>query len=314
MKKTKKLLLFLITFVLTVATLTTSTAAWITLPKRVRVDNVEFSVIKDTKLQISFDGINYYDEINEEIINMYLQNQLYTTDFTSLDGIHFERLDGKDEGHLISFDFYFRAERSAADCIYLIDDVSNKYTYDEINDSVDGTYVVSQGIYWTPEVDFDNGYGDIVHRNEPRVYYGTNALRISFNEQNVTYADLRNKDERTNLSSFIFDPSHDPSRGFGMAFGAYDYFIKHCKRELTLPEEVPNTLYELTNFDKEAKIVNNSNSLVATMQLGYENNYPYKYAKCHVNIWLEGWDPDCIDGINKDIMRIQFKFVCADPA
>ena len=104
MTKTKKLLLFLVTFVITVVTLTTSTAAWITLPKKGRVDNIQFSVIKDTKLQISFDGINYYDEINEDIIKMYLP-EMFTIDYTSMDGLTFKSIN-KDApvDHYVSFD------------------------------------------------------------------------------------------------------------------------------------------------------------------------------------------------------------------
>ena len=313
MTKTKKLLLFLVTFVITVVTLTTSTAAWITLPKKGRVDNIQFSVIKDTKLQISFDGINYYDEINEDIIKMYLPS-LSTTDYTSMDGVTFASLFDLPLGHHVSFDLYFRAERSAANCIYLIDNVSNNYKYDELDDLIDGTYAISRGILWTPNYDFDNGYGDVVKRNEMRTYYSDKAIRISFTELNMTTPGLRIVDNRTELSSFIFDPSEDESRGFGKPFGAFDYVQKNTGREIEIPTEIPNTLYQLSNFDKESKKVDTANSLVATMQQGYENNFPYKYAKVHVNIWIEGWDPDCIDGIDKDLIKIQFKFICADPA
>ena len=314
MTKTKKLLLFLVTFVLTVVTLTTSTAAWITLPSRNRVDNIQFSVIKDSRLQISFDGVNYYDEINEEIIKMYLP-VLVAPDLTTMDGVTFTSAHPDNKFVQVSFDLYFKAERSAADCIYLIDNVSNKYTYDDINNTfVDGTYAISKGVYWTPGVDFDNGYGDVVRKNEMRTYYGDDAIRISFTELNVANEYLQIIDNRTEYSSFIFDPSEDETRGFGEAFGAFDYQKKMYMPYLVLPTEKPNTIYHLSKFDKESKKVNNANSLVATMQQGLENNYPYKYAKVHVNIWFEGWDPDCIDGVTRDIVKLQFKFICADPA
>ena len=313
MTKTKKLLLFLVTFVLTVVTLTTSTAAWITLPKRSRVDNIQFSIIKDTRLQISFDGINYYDEINEEIIKMYLP-ELFSYDYTSIDGIHFVSINDREKERYISFDFYFRAERSAANCIYLVDNVSNQYTFDQLDTFINGTYAISNGILWTPNIEFDNGYGDVVRKNETRTYYADDAIRISFVEQNVSNEHLQIIDNRTEYSSFIFDPSEDETRGFGEPFGAFDYYQKNTHKTLTIPNEKPNTLYHLSKFDKESKKVNNANSLVATMQQGLENNYPYKYAKVHVNIWFEGWDPDCIDGVTRDIVKLQFKFICADPA
>ena len=314
MTKTKKLLLFLVTFVITVVTLTTSTAAWITLPKKGRVDNIQFSVIKDTKLQISFDGINYYDEINEDIIKMYL-GELYTTDLTTLDGLTFTTIHPKSVCTQISFDLYFKTERSTANCIYLVDNVSNKYKFDDIGSStINGTYAISKGILWTPTIDFNNGYGDLVKKNESRIYYADDAIRISFTELNVTNEYLHINDNRTEYSSFIWDPSEDESRGYGEEFGAFDYHKKLRMPSLEAPTEKPDTLYKLSNFDKESKKVDTANSLVATMQQGYENNFPYKYAKVHINIWFEGWDPDCIDGITRDLVMIQFKFICADPA
>ena len=176
MTKTKKLLLFLVTFVVTVVTLTTSTAAWITLPKRSRVDNIQFNVIKDTRLQISFDGINYYDEINEDILKMYLP-ELYACDYTSMDGVTLISLKNDNSKNYVSFDLYFRAERSASNYIYLVDNVSNKYRYDDLDRLIDGTYAISKGILWTPNYDFDNGYGDVVSKNESRTYYANNAIR-----------------------------------------------------------------------------------------------------------------------------------------
>lgn len=314
MTKTKKLLLFLVTFVLTVVTLTTSTAAWITLPARNRVDNIQFSVIKDSRLQISFDGINYYDEINEEIVRMYLPS-IGAPDLTTMDGKTFTSIYENSLAPEFSFELYFRAERSAANCIYLVDNVSNNYSYDEIGSSIiNGTYAISQGVRWTPGADFDNGYGDVVKKNETRIYYGDDAIRISFIEQNASNQYLQIVDNRTEYSSFIWDPSEDETRGFGMPFGAYDYVKKLRRPDLELPSEVPNTIYHLSLFDKESKKVNNANSLVATMQQGLENNFPYKYAKVRVNIWFEGWDPDCIDGVTRDIVKLQFKFICADPA
>ena len=313
--KINRVLIFLVTFVITMISLLTSTVAWITLPRIDTFDNIQFTVIKDATFEISFDGINYYEEVDSEILKQYLLDKMEASDFTSMDGINFTTIHDNNNLEYISFDVYFRADRSAASNIYLVDNMSNQVDYEYIQShDIDGTYFVSEGYRWTPGITFDNGYGDIVDKNEPRIYYATNAFRMSVHEQNVSNTYLDKEDTRTNLASFIFDPSEDESRGFGKEFGAYDYYCKQQHLELEMPSEIPDTLYHLTKFDKDTETIDNNDSLVATMQLGKENGLIYKYAKITITMWFEGWDPDCIDGIGTDQISIQLKFMCADPA
>lgn len=312
--KMNRTLIFLVTFVLTIMALTTSTAAWISLPRIDTFDNIQFNVIKDATLEISFDGINYYEEITPEIMKQYMMDQLGSGDFTSQDGINFETIHDAELPY-VEFDIYFRASRSAANCIYLVNNVSTKYDYEYVqSNKVDGTYAISQGVYWTTGYEFDNGYGDIVKKNETRMYYSANALRISFHEQNVKNSYLTKEDTRTNLASFIFDPSEDESRGFGKEFGAYDYYQKYLNSNLKVPTDIPYTLYKLSNWDDETKTLDDNSTLVGTFQQGIENNQPCKYAHTKVTMWFEGWDPDCIDASLFDLVTVQLKFICADLA
>lgn len=316
--KMNRTLIFLVTFVLTLFALTTSTAAWISLPRIDTFDNIQFNVLSDAKMQLSFDGINYYDNLNEDIINMYFKDKLIISDATSNDGLTFGKALGiKKSTGVFQFDIYFRADRAVANDIYLINDVSNNYDFNYAeNNDINGTYVISKGKMWAPEFSFDNGYGDIVAKNEARTYYASTAMRIAFNEQNVNNDYLLSEDIRSNLSHFIFDPSGDETRSFGEMFGAYDYLTKKDPsfKNIKIPETIPNVIYGLSNFNYETNKLDSNISKVASFQMGSQDGKIYKYAKVHVSIWLEGWDPDCIDAILSDISLVQFKFICADPA
>jgi hypothetical protein len=150
---------------------------------------------------------------------------------------------------------------------------------------------------------------DVVYRGHKDTYYAKDAIRIGFEELIDQPYDQRQVEE---LNHFIFDPSNNPLRGYGMSYGAYNYFVNMTNKSITLPEEKPNTVYELSKaLEDNPYVANNQNSLISNLQstglYDQDGNEVYQ-SKVRVNIWIEGWDADAFDAILKDYIKIQLQF------
>lgn len=207
----------------------------------------------------------------------------------------------------LSFELWFRTDRKQRN-VYLVNNVSDQASYDV---SIEGTYVVSRGVSWTSNLTFLNGMqaSDIIYSGQEDTYYAKNAVRIGFRELLDEPYDQR---ELYQLNHFIFDPSNDPIRGYGKSYGAYNYFINMTNQNLSLPTDVPNTIYELSRpLEDNPYVSNNQNSLVANLQptgLYNQEGQEVYQAKVMINIWIEGWDADAFDAVLKDFIKIQLQF------
>jgi hypothetical protein len=121
--------------------------------------------------------------------------------------------------------------------------------------------------------------------------------------------ERRGEDE---LSSFIFDPSGNPERGYGKPYGAFAYFRAKRKENITIPEVVPEVRYELTKFSAADPYVpfSPTSKVIRLIETVDKNDAGKTYYRgiLIVNIWLEGWDADCFASIVRDSIKIQLKF------
>lgn len=292
----------------------TVTYAWITLSTINNIEGMSVTASSGNELQISLDGENYAKEISTEQLEL-LFDDIRLTDVTSTDGIHFqtggltEVGDAIPNENYLTFDIWFQTVEPIH-TVYLVNNVSNEISFDG---SSTGTYVVSQGVSWTNYIEFLNGSSidDVVESGTTATYYGSDAIRMSFqelkNEENTM--DSRSEDE---LNTFIFDPSEDESRGYNKGYGAYHYFIQKTRYFMTRPTEEPNTSYRLSEYDEDNPYVTHDNtSLLLTLQETNEvdeNGKTYYRGKLRINIWVEGWDADAFDAIDKDHIKIQLQF------
>ncbi len=292
--------------------------AWISLSSINNVDGISLGASAGDELQISLDGINYSTELTSESLTE-LIGDIRLVDVTSFDGKTFS-LGGLTpigpatvNQDYLSFELWFQTVRPERN-LFLINNVSDLVEYDS---TMNGTYVVSRGVSWVAKYDFQNGPlpTDIVHRGDRDTYYASDTIRIAVNEENdqLNLLDTRSQDE---LKSFLFDPSGNPERGYGVAYGSFSYFIAHTLYYIRLPQTMPAVSYRLTTFDPgNPYIALSDDSQVATMIATEDVNEDGKIiyrAKVRINIWVEGWDADAFDAIEDDRVLIQLQFKIAN--
>ena len=283
------------------------TYAWVTMSQINNVDGISLTATSGNELEISFDGINYHQELS-----IFDQGEvLQLKDVTSTDGIHFQR----GPMHLgeiavihqdyIQFDLYFRTTRKEHG-LYLV----NKPSEDDILLNPNrGTYVTSEGIPFVPKVNYTEENNQLILAQSVKTYYAKDAVRMSFSELD---------DQNEIITTMIYDPSENETRGYGKIFGAYSYFVNQTYHPLDLPSQVPETMYKLSTMEENNpyQAVNN-NSLIAQLRENDIQNgidETYYITKVRVHIWIEGWDVDAIDGILQDRIQVQLEFKLAFPA
>ena len=305
----RKLYISIVMFGFFIFIATTFTYAWLSMSTTNSVEDLSLITYSDSLLEISLDGENYYNKLPNNILMDLVKNVRFT-DLTSFDGKNFSYGVRKKNDKVvinkdyISIDFYFRTVDPFSHLVYLSNNVTNEVNYNDSN--VSGTFITSEGRTWASDINFLYGPNEEINKGDAKTYYAKDAIRVSTVER-----PLNEFDERDNLITKIFDLSEDEERGFGKTYGSYDYYTKKVG-ELDLPNNIPNTLYQLTEFSEEGPFAYDNNShiltLIKTDKRGGANNMYYYEGSITLNIWLEGWDADLFDPIFSDHLKIQFEF------
>ncbi len=321
MRSMRRIYISVLTLMLLGAIFGTVSFAWFTLVSVNNIDGISLGASSGNELEISLDGINYSTQLpSESLIELF--GDIRLIDVTSVDGKTFELGGLRHQGpavpnaQYLSFELWFQTTRPEKD-VFLIQNVSELVAYDT---TMNGTYVVSRGVSWASKFDFQNGplVTDMVYQGERDTYYASNAIRISVNElkDDLNVLDIRTDDQ---LRSFLYDPSENPDRGYGLSYGAYDYFLLNTKKyNVELPTEMPETSYRLTSFDPNNPYISlDDHSQVATLiptEDVDEDGKTYYRGKVQINIWIEGWDADAFDSVSDDRVKIQLQFKVANVA
>lgn len=320
MKAMKKIYISILSVIISFILFGTVTYAFFGMSLINNVDGLNFSASSGDELQMSLDGVNFYTKLpNSEIEKIF--KDIALIDVTSTDGINFftgglnSVQVAKPNEHYISFDLWIRtSEREHS--IYLINNISQEVEYD--TERI-GTYVISKGVPWVAKKGFMNGpfVTDWVEMGTIGIYHASESVRISITELNDDLNTYQ-KDERTDLKTFMYDPSEDPNRGYGKSYGAFNYFFEVTRIWKSLPTYIPEVSYRLSKMDPNNPYQALDNeSLVATLQptgILDQKNREYHQGKIKVNLWLEGWDADTFNSILGDQLRIQLQFKAARPA
>ena len=315
----KKLYISLLTLILMFVTFGTVTFAWISLSTINNIEGLSLAASGADELQISLDGINYSSMLTAgQLYAMF--EKISLDDVTSTDGVYFETSGTVDKEeaipnqHYLSFDLWFQTTVREHH-VYLINNVSDKVAYDT---SASGTFVISKGVMWTSKFDF--WYGpeaeDIVLKGEEGLYFASNSVRVAVIEMidETNPNDLRNENE---LSKFIFDPSEDETRGYGLPYGQFSYYFQSTRHHTSLPQTIQEVSYRLTEIDPHNPYqALDDVSLVAILQdtgIINEEGISIYRGKVRINIWIEGWDADAFDSIEHDRIKIQLQFKALIP-
>lgn len=300
--------------------MTTVTFAWINLGTISNIDGLGITASSGSELEISIDGENYSSELPSILIQD-LIGEMKLYDVTTLDGINFQTggfrdvADAIPNEHYLTFDLWFRTIKNEKN-LYLINNVKDLVTFDS---NMPGTYVISRGVFWVAPVSFLNGPNvqDLVEKGDLGVYYGSDTIRISVIELNddTNPMDLRTEDE---LKRFIYDPSENFDRGYGKLYGAYNYFFQTAQYWMDTPREIQQASYRLSEFDPNNpyQALDNESmvgQMIETEDINIDGKTYYR-TKVRINIWIEGWDADTFDAVDKDVVKIQLQFKSAFPA
>ncbi|MCF7930840.1 MAG: hypothetical protein K9L02_04980 [Acholeplasmataceae bacterium] len=295
----------------------TVTYAWISMASVNSLDGMSLTATSGNELLISLDGITYSRDLPSSALEQLLRD-VALTDVTSVDGINFSR-GGLNEGeqviansHYVSFELWLQTERPEHN-IYLVDNVNDLVSFDT---TYSGTYVVSRGVTWKSDFSFINGpsLNDMIEKNEERLYFASDAIRISFQETKDLWNphDTRDQEE---LKTFLYDPSENEERGYGVSYGAFSYFLISAQVPIETPSHMQNVKYHLSEFDPNNPYqALDDESHIATLQpsdaISSNGKVLYR-GKIIINIWIEGWDADAFNSILNDRIKIQLKFKAA---
>lgn len=284
------------------------------------VDDIFLSAATGEEFKVSLDGENFYQSLPIDLLRDIIRDT-NLIDITTLDGINFQtggfrelREAIRNEDY-ISFDLWMRSTEPEKH-VFLVNNKSKEVTYDT---TVTGTYVVSRGTPWIARHTFLNGPNveDVVEKGTFGIYHASEAIRISI----IELTDDKNPNDTRNqetLRRFIFDPSENPERGYGVTYGAFSYFFQMANYNIFPPVERPDTRYRLSEMDPNNPYQALDNeSWVATLQdtgLTDDKGDAIYQVKIRVNVWIEGWDADTFDALDMDQVKIQLQFKLAHKA
>lgn len=296
----KKIYISILSVAIVFVLFTTISYAWITLAKVNSIEGLSLSAVGDQILEISLDGVNYYETMPESEVLPYIDGLAFS-DVTSNDGENFSLgISGSNIARAnrdyLKLNFHFRTVSRYRE-IHLVDNISPVVDYENLRE-LEGTFITSKGVLWQSPINFHYGLHDFISQGDERTFYAKDAMRLSITSENH--------------DSKIIDLSEDPSRGFGKPFGALDYYNKFTGNSVVPPVIKPETLYELSelNVDDEP-FANTFDSHVTTLEKSDEVNddgKPYYKGKASISVWLEGWDADAFDAVLRDRVKLQLLF------
>ncbi len=339
MKYKKKIFLGVMSLLLLVVTFTTTTYAWFKINSSATVEGFDFEVNTGEGFWVSIDGENYYRDLstsqikkaivkgfdsekydikedklilkdtNEEIsndkIDQIINKNILLLPRTSKDGINFSDLYGStamtNEGSYVEFGIYFdtrykTAEENQGYNIYLagqeiILNDNTKVLPTSINSEVSSVSLLA-GM---------NTINGNKQAGETIQVYSANAMRMSVQDTSLetpkaTIYELTNEYD---LGSYATDYSGEDealnklyNADQNAMFTYYNNLRSSSKLKKLSFEEKPQTIRSLDTEDlpKITSVDAGSNAKLVTFRF-----------------WLEGWDADCFDGLDKSI-RVKLSF------
>lgn len=279
------------------------TFAWVTMAQINNIDNLTLIASSGHELLISRDDETYDTTLSLNDVELFHQFK----DVTSNDGLHFKRGGYRDqqiaipEEDYMVFDLYFKSTAREKD-LFLVNRMWNE-------ESQRGTIITSNGVNFRPKVHYTEDQHRLIEKDTLIRYYAKDALRISIAEVD---------EEGFVHHAWMYDPSENQERGFGKPFGAYSYYVARTQSHIPLPEHIPPTTYGLSELDpyNPYQVLDNRSwfgSLKLTDSYDLNGQRIYK-TRVRIHLWIEGWDPDAIDGILNDQLSIQLEFKLAKRA
>lgn len=301
MKLTKKLFIAIMTMALLVVTFTSSTFAWFTLSDTGKLENVKIKVVAGTGMEISSEGNLWKNHLD---FTAKTEN-LKFSDVTTSDGKTFKKLDNTDAvagENYLEETFYIRVNTENATVVLNAVIGKDKTTGESGNASK-----------WIAEFDYtgSNGQPTFV-KNQSYDFDPLNAVKVSFytNEETTSttpkfiysYANGLNKGE-ADYSDGGFTKTYLNEKGYDYSLAPNalpSAYVTYTKLENATASN-GFVRYDQVAANASKSVVVADTDLKDSTQFTISNvtnlDANYYYAKVTIRIWLEGWDPDCINAI-----------------
>jgi hypothetical protein len=318
----KKLYLSILASILILITTITVTYAWITLSNDAYTESIKFDIAGGDGMQISLDGVNFYNYIGTTLFKDELMAHYgYTRDNLNNFKYHAMSLENPNDPES---DFLELRENKLLSENYELKRVENNKNYLDFDlyFTTDLNTNISEGIYQGIGVSFTGEIFDS-HATDYKLLHkihhiglnddldkikvnASNAMRLS----TTVYSPV-DKGDLTNASNSIVRKKiyYQGSDTYQSLVEGYDFGNLRCQNvaneyfyKLTgfNPQNLSN--YSDTVFRLEERILNKR---IIEPDLYLVSG---KMIKVHFKIWLEGWDPDCFDACANQIINLNLRF------
>ncbi len=330
MKKiSRRLLLSIITVVLTVIALGTTTFAWFTITNTARISSFETQIAAEQGIEIALGiidtglanqeqtkfrvnspaNLNWVTTLSATDVEEYIQTHIET-------GFRFEHLTSPNGSTF----YTFASDKVAGSVTTGFVKLPVHFRSGDVY-TINWTAVTLSGgsplPSWTSDVDsFTNNNNNTVNRGDSISVDGSDAIRISaIGTNTVVYEKPQNAPGGTNialgtggdLTTTMINPDGLPANGDEYALssvGAHSYYF--AKTGL-LPDGINavTTVATTTNLSEESE----DGLTVLTLTSGQNATAGMEYyGTMDLYIWIEGWDPNAYNAILDEYVFISFTF------
>lgn len=292
-KMTKKLLLSVLTVVLTVGALGTTTFAWFTLTSTANVQPFEAEVVSETGIEISLDdtandGV-WVTQLTPAMIQAYIEANIASefafNQVTSPDGYNFELLGGNAalDGFL---EIGIQIRSNDATAINLTD-----------------IGLSSTGVNWTADVDFTDQNGTARSVGYNANFFAANSARVSVYDNYASAVqgvyELPAGDGSSVAQNTVLGGLTNET---APADGQRSYYLAKTTNEpvgyddVTVPATSPSDAVD----DLAATMIDSTDP-------SFEDFGSVYSGYITIRVWLEGWDADMFNAIFADTLTLSFQ-------
>ncbi|PKK96903.1 MAG: hypothetical protein CVV58_03975 [Tenericutes bacterium HGW-Tenericutes-3] len=293
----RKLVLSALTVVLTVVALGTTTFAWFTLTNTAVVQPFQASIVADTGIEVSLDGVDWYTTLTEATVENYITTTYgsfafthltTSTGFSNFNTLGATGLEAAASGWL-QIPIYFRSNSATA---------------------IDWTAVTltSPVAAWQTDVAFNSTTGAVTAGSFIDID-AANAMRISVQgtvasaTKVVVYEKATGVNQNVVLGGDGLTPVDYSNSGTGVA-GSYNYY------QVKTGALIPGT--DAVVVAPTVTAVNATTGIQRVTDLNADTTYGTAYwGQIMIRIWVEGWDADAYNSILAREITAGFTFVGA---
>lgn len=347
-KLTRKLFISIFTAVFALVTLGATTFAWFTLTTTVSIEEFQAEITSGTGIEVSLDGVGFKSYISTDEIVERIKDKNFGGGSIVLDAVTTatgydqfkvlvipEKANPDDEvvpelrdaegEKWISFELYFRTPYQS--------DNQETWVY-----MLKESYITSKGFTWISDAAFDAAMYDDggtptlqkLKEGDTKEIFACNSLRMSFQTYQIDEDRIGGfdpiGDPTDTVVIYELDPNIDPVNPWDgnnrldselKPYGSIHYYrVKSGVADYNLLEIfgqqqglLPEGVLDSSHLVEKSALNGDMTGKYAIVKLATpDENNRYYYGVVKVQMWIEGWDPDCYNAIMAADLKIGLSF------